>query len=90
MYNLWLDGKIVKTKEDISDLCTRVTNVIDYKYKSITSLITHKSPIATDLTAQVNSMITPSLPIDKKRYIDYIASDGTYEKMYYPQLFSFE
>jgi hypothetical protein len=32
-------------------------------------------------------MISPNLPIDKDRYIDFIAADNTYGKIQYPYLF---
>jgi len=32
-------------------------------------------------------MISPNLPIDKDRYIDFIAADNTYAKINYPYLY---
>ncbi len=89
-HNLWLDGKIIKTEENVDETCLWLTKIVDYKYKSISSPIVHKSPTAEELWTQINSMITPSLPIDKVRYIDYIAPDGSYQKINYPQIFSFD
>jgi hypothetical protein len=32
-------------------------------------------------------MISPNLPVDKDRYVDFIAADNTYTKINYPYLF---
>ncbi|MDR0772571.1 MAG: hypothetical protein LBF15_06295 [Candidatus Peribacteria bacterium] len=47
----------------------------------------HKSPTATDLASQINSMMAPNLPVDEDRYIDFIAQNGAYIKINYPYLF---
>jgi hypothetical protein len=59
----------------------------DYGFKKIPSIISHTSPSAEDLKGQVESMITPSLPIDRNRYIDFISANGAYTKLNYPYLF---
>jgi hypothetical protein len=58
-----------------------------YNYKKITSYITHKSPTSGDLREQVKYMASPNLPIDKDRYVDFIAANNTYAKINYPYLF---
>jgi len=58
-----------------------------YNYKTIDSFIKHKSPTSTELTAQLKSMVAPSLAVDKDRYIDFIAADGSYAKINYPYLY---
>ena len=58
-----------------------------YNFKKISSYITHKSPTADELSKQIKYMISPNLPIDKDRYIDFIAADNTYAKINYPYLY---
>jgi hypothetical protein len=48
---------------------------VEAKYKSLDSVIKHKSPLSSDITAQAEKMITPNLPIDDPRYIDFIRTD---------------
>lgn len=58
-----------------------------YNFKKIDSSVTHKSPTSPELSAQVQYMASPNLPIDKDRYIDFISADDTYWKINYPYLF---
>ncbi len=58
-----------------------------YSYKKIPSYITHKSPTSDELSKQISSFVTPNLPIDKDRYIDFIWASGNYAKINYPYLF---
>lgn len=66
---------------------------VNYVYKTIPSYIMHISPTDEEFGAQINSMYTPSLPVDSDRYIDFIAAGGgttpeqLYRKIYFPQLF---
>nr|MDD3720153.1 VCBS repeat-containing protein [Candidatus Gracilibacteria bacterium] len=81
-----LDGKVVKQKFGLSfGECEIITE--NYFYKTIPSYIFHKSPNQDDLKTQVNSMVTPALPIDKDRYVDFIGADGNYKKINYPYLY---
>lgn len=59
----------------------------NYNFTKIKSYIKHKSPTSSELKDQVQNMITPSLPIDKDRYIDFIWANNTYAKINYPYLF---
>jgi len=59
----------------------------NYYYKTIDSFVKHKSPTTTELSSQINSMVAPSLAVDKDRYIDFISADGSYEKINYPYLY---
>lgn len=93
-YKIILDGKTIKEKENtyefilwVRTLCSKIDETI-YTYKSISSPIVHKSPTSDELSSQVNAMLTPSLPIDTIRYIDYIAPDWSYKRFDYPKLFS--
>ncbi len=58
-----------------------------YNFHKLASYIEHKSPNSEELYKQTQYMISPNLPIDKNRYIDFIAADNTYGKIEYPYLF---
>ncbi len=58
-----------------------------YYFKSINSYLEHKSPTIDEVNAQLSSFITPNLPIDKDRYIDFISALWNYKKINYPYLF---
>lgn len=62
----------------------------EFYYKKITSHIFHKSPTADELWKEVNAMVTPSLPIDKDRYIDFIGAAWNYATIWYPYIFRIE
>ena len=67
--------------------CSTVANE-SYNFKSIPSIITHKSPTALELSTQINAMATPDLPVDRDRYVDFIsAKTGWYARIDYPHLF---
>lgn len=57
-------------------------------YKSILWVVEHKSPTDAELKAQKESKVTPNLPVDEVRYVDFISATWNYEKIIYPQLFS--
>lgn len=61
--------------------------IYTYEYKTIDSFIMHKSPNSTELTEQINSMIAPSLAVDKDRYIDFVSANATYAKINYLYLY---
>lgn len=69
--------------------CTtpNIRETLKWEYKSIASDIEHKSPTAEDIWAQIASWVTPNLPIDKDRYIDFITREWKYAKIDYPYLF---
>ena len=58
-----------------------------YYYKKIDSFVKHKSPNSDEIKQQIIAMTTPSLPIDRDRYIDFISAIWNYAKIEYPQLF---
>ncbi|PID86452.1 hypothetical protein CSB08_00530 [Candidatus Gracilibacteria bacterium] len=78
---IFLDGTLVKTKNNPVGVQNK------YYYKKITSYIFHKSPNADELSSQINAMTSPTLPIDKDRYVDFIGAKGNYARIDYPQLF---
>lgn len=96
VYLDWVLTKNVKTDKDCSwfwsddDCYCWSRTYYDYHYKEIPSYITHKSPTAIELTEEIQAMTTPSLPIDKDRYIDFINTSWVSEKVYYPYLFRLE
>ena len=61
-----------------------------HSYKKISSYIKHVSPTADEYAAQLNNQVSPSLPIDKDRYVDFISADGSYQKINYPNLFALD
>ena len=46
-----------------------------YRYRSIDSVIHHKSPTPKDISDQSQKLATENLPIDKNRYVDFIRAD---------------
>lgn len=65
--------------------CPRPTST--YEYKKISSYIEHKSPTNQEFWEQIQALTSQSLPVDKDRYIDFIAADGEYARIDYPHLF---
>jgi len=61
---------------------------LTFEYKTIPSYLEHKSPTSDELSKEIETMTTPSLPIDKVRYIDFISAKWTYAKLKYPNLFT--
>jgi hypothetical protein len=72
-----LDGQVV---------CGSPSND-EYKFKKISSVIEHKSPTQEELITQIKNQKTPNLPIDTDRYVDFVTTNGAYEKITYPFLF---
>jgi len=58
-----------------------------YNFKFIPSFVTHKSPTYDELSKEISSLMTPNLPIDKDRYIDFIDAKWNYKKVNYPYLY---
>lgn len=51
-----------------------------YDYVSIPSIMEHKSPTLDEIKWQISGMSAPNLPIDKDRYVDFIAANWDYQK----------
>jgi len=96
--SLILDGSSVKSQTQSctwggEDGCTCISETKNLTYKTIPSHILHTSPTDEEFGAQVQSLFTPSLPIDSDRYIDFIGANGWdradqwYERIDFPQLF---
>lgn len=47
----------------------------------------HKSPTDEEYGIELGAMITPSLPSDRDRYVDYLDKDIAYQKIIYPNFF---
>jgi hypothetical protein len=58
-----------------------------YTYKKIPSVVEHISPTQEELRIQVKNQKTPSLAVDRDRFIDFITPSGAYGKIVYPFLF---
>ncbi len=54
--------------------------------KSISSLIFHNEPTNYTISKQIESGVTPSLPIDDPRYVAFMDSTGQTSKVNYPNL----
>lgn len=70
-----------------TETTTKPTTDKIYNFHKINSWIEHKSPNSDELLKQTQYMISPNLPIDKDRYIDFIWADNIYWKINYPYLF---
>lgn len=76
------------TQRAYTESCPK--DIVNYFYKEIPSYVEHKSPEPYELYSQIKHKVTPNLPIDKDRYIDFIAANNTYQKILYPYLFRVE
>jgi len=78
---------ILKSKYVTKNNKCKISSTDTYNFKFIPSFVTHKSPTYDELSKEIGSLITPNLPIDKDRYIDYIDAKWNYKKINYPYLF---
>lgn len=89
IHNLYLNDSVIKTvawnQSNGGETCP--TMWVDYKFKKITSHVFHKSPTALELKGQIETNVSPNLPIDKDRYIDFYDQRWNYRKINYPYLF---
>ncbi len=56
-------------------------------YKKIPSWIEHKSPTDEEYGAALRAKTTPSLAVDRDRYIDFISAKGTLSRIAYPNFY---
>jgi len=61
-----------------------------YNYKTIPSYIKHISPTKEELSGQIIAKVSPNLPIDVDRYIDFIWASGKKDRIDYPNFFRIE
>lgn len=59
----------------------------NYSFKSIDSLIEHKSPTLEELQANIESLSSQALPVDRVRYASFIWANWEYKKFNYPNFF---
>ena len=70
--------------------CVKADLYKEYNFKKIWSYITHKSPIAEEIKWEIVAQMTPDLPVDRDRYIDFIWAKWNLLKIDYPALFRIE
>ena len=90
-----LDGKVEQTNGGVCDeyFLGRINpNVVNiekvYSFKTISgAILEHKSPTDEEYGAALKEMVTPSLPSDRDRYVDYLDKQQKYQKIVYPNFF---
>lgn len=89
VHHLVLDGAEAKKSGDWCDEADGSYVHIDktYSYKKVLSVVEHKSPTDQEYGEELKNFLTPSLPADKDRYVDFISAKGNYKKISYPNLF---
>ncbi len=81
---LLLDGQLVRKE---GEHCMEREITKNYEFKRISSVIEHKSPTDAEYGAESKNFVTPSLPADRDRYVDFISPKGNYVKLEYPNFF---
>jgi len=81
-----IKSKYVKKNSISTNICN-LSSTDTYNFKFIPSFVTHKSPTYDELSKEIGSLMTPNLPIDKDRYIDFIDAKWNYKKINYPYLY---
>lgn len=56
-------------------------------FHRVSSVLEHKSPTDAEYGALATSLATPSMPVDRDRYVAFVSTLGTQEKITYPNLF---
>jgi hypothetical protein len=94
-WDLILDGAKIKTAtrtcisttgwEDSREIDT--TTYENKRFHTIPGFIRHISPTDDEISAALNNGVTPSLPIDLQRYIEFLTPKGNIVKLSYPNLF---
>jgi len=69
------------------DIC--VDDKKTYYFKKISSIYEHKEPSLDTIKKQIEYGLSPNLPVDKVRYVDFQNTAGEYQKINYPALFNF-
>lgn len=73
--------------QELEDWESRQRAWTDYFFKKIPSFVIHKSPDEYELKEEIKTMTTPSLPVDKVRYIDFVSPTLDKVRIDYPYLF---
>ncbi|EKE29579.1 MAG: hypothetical protein ACD_2C00141G0001 [uncultured bacterium (gcode 4)] len=67
--------------------CTNYIIHSNYYYKKVLWMVEHKSPNSEEYWAQLKNMSTPSLPVDRNRYVNFTSAKWNEKKFEYPNLF---
>lgn len=86
---LELDGRVVKQSGNFCDEAAGIVNNEKvYSFKTLSGYIMeHKSPTDEEYGIELKEMVTPSLPSDRDRYVDYLDKNLQYKKITYPNFF---
>ncbi len=96
--SIFLDGKIISsinntciyTYSDAEGAYSYTVDNTRYEnryYHSIPSIVTHISPTPEEYSAAESNSVTPSLPIDEVRSIEFFTPKGNLAKFTYPNFF---
>ncbi len=66
-----------------------ITTIVDrtVKFKNIPSAIEHVSPTDEEYGTALKNLVTPSLPVDRDRYMDFLSQSGAHAMITYPDFF---
>ncbi|MDD2487531.1 MAG: hypothetical protein PHS92_04120 [Candidatus Gracilibacteria bacterium] len=81
------DSETGVTTEVDCNGCSQVFVNSKYYFKSIPSIVTHKSPTLEELGGAYKNIPMQSLASDRDRYVDFISAKGNYKKIIYPNFF---
>lgn len=96
---LYLNGIVLKEAtascikmEGFGDDMHEVDKTIyeDRYYHTIPSVWSHVSPTDDEITAAKSNGMTPSLPIDQIRYVEFLTPKGNVARINYPNFFELE
>ena len=76
-----------ETAETSSTDNTQYKNIV---FHTIPSLYQHISPTDEEIAAAKANKVTPSLPIDMVRYVEFVTPRGNIARIHYPDFFSIE
>ena len=60
-----------------------------YYFRKISSVYQHKQPTLETIKQQIQYGLTPNLPVDENRYVDFKNTSDEYQKIEYPALYRF-
>ncbi len=88
-----LDTTSLVTKSNFCSITDALGDTIDttqYKnvvFHTIPSLYHHLSPTDEEISAAEANTVTPSLPIDLVRYVEFLTPKGNIARIHYPNFF---
>lgn len=74
-------GLALKNASGVSQSVTKV------RFKKVDSVLEHKSPTDEEYGAIARNMATPSMPVDRDRYVSFVSTKRDEEKIHYPNFF---